>query len=179
MVEVEGQETVARIASPRVAKLSVPGFQAEFQTAMAARRTYRQAFETKVLNMLWALQRPAAGRGQRGVTGGEATRPSLQWPPLPSQGILSSMQAMVGSARTCGPAAGGPGLIHGSFPATALAAQNVSALTGGGNFDAALDSLLGSGDGNSKVAGARGAAHQEHPPPKKQGGGKGEAPDGE
>ena len=44
---------------------------------------------------------------------------------------------------------------------TALAAQNVSAPIGGGNFGAALDSLMGIGGGNSKVAGARGAAHQE------------------
>ena len=44
---------------------------------------------------------------------------------------------------------------------TALAAQNVSAPTGGGKFDAALDSLMGSGDDNSNVAPARGAAHQE------------------
>ena len=43
----------------------------------------------------------------------------------------------------------------------ALAAQILSALTGGGNFDAALDSLVGSEDVKSKLAGARGAAHQE------------------
>ena len=42
-----------------------------------------------------------------------------------------------------------------------LAAQSVSALTGGGNFDAALASLMGSEDESSKVAGARGAARQE------------------
>ena len=254
----------ARSASPRVAKLSVPGLQAEFQTALAAERVDRQAFEVKVLDMLGAIQLPPAGRGKGGVTSGEGVNPSLQWPPRHSQGIMGNMQAMAGSAPTGGPASGGPGLIHGTFPAdvsdtswqarrppppggtrpqtfgvpfrghaapesfthgvgplpgplgappprrpslvgsatgrspavrpsvsfaadgltappsvgtssnpdvaalvgavaqlTALAAQNVSAPTGGVNVDAALDSLLGSGDGSSKVAGARGAAHQE------------------
>ena len=40
-----GRGRGARSVSPRVAKLSVPGLQAEFQTALAAERTDRQAFE--------------------------------------------------------------------------------------------------------------------------------------